>query len=394
MKINIARSVDVVLGSIICMILLLLKPFFCKKKSKHPKIPDRPSKILIIKFFGMGTITQIVPLHRRLKKKYPDSRIYFLSFSENKQLLDIIPNIDKVYTIKFNSGLFAFMVSTLDAILKLRKSEVELIFNCEYFSYYAAIITFLIRKKDFLSFGFYNNKWVKNWMFDFLIAIDSTEHIAMQNLKMLAPLGLRFYKEDIKPIDFKIDRELEKKFENRINILMPNKKKRKIIVNVNAGPLCYNRRWSLMNYVELINKIENANGSKYKIVLVGGKEDCEYVSILINKIKAGNILNLTGKLTIPELILLYKQAYLFIGNDSGPLHLAWATGIPTISFFGPETPKLYGPVGNKHYVFYTNTYCSPCLNIFYSKKNHCKDNICMKSISPEIVYLKVKDFLG
>jgi len=73
---------------------------------------------------------------------------------------------------------------------------------------------------------------------------------------------------------------------------------------------------------------------------------------------------------------------LFVTNDSGPLHIAAALGLPTLSLFGPETPVLYGPKGGNPLIFYKGLYCSPCLSVFNAKTAPCSgQNICMQSIS-------------
>ena len=71
-----------------------------------------------------------------------------------------------------------------------------------------------------------------------------------------------------------------------------------------------------------------------------------------------------------------------------------ALGIPTISFFGPETPSLYGPVSGEYYVFYKNIYCSPCLNIYNTKNSDCKNNECLKLIKPGEVLELIKSKWG
>jgi len=74
-------------------------------------------------------------------------------------------------------------------------------------------------------------------------------------------------------------------------------------------------------------------------------------------------------------------------------------GLPTISFFGPETPYLYGPQDCCHHIFYSDIFCSPCINIFNSKSSDCQENICLKKITPASVlkvieekYIKLIDF--
>ena len=89
----------------------------------------------------------------------------------------------------------------------------------------------------------------------------------------------------------------------------------------------------------------------------------------------------------PELCALLQRSALLITNDSGPLHLAEALATPTVSFFGPETPLLYGPTGDNQVVFYKGIYCSPCLNVHNQKQAPCKgNNVCMKLINPDEVF--------
>lgn len=80
---------------------------------------------------------------------------------------------------------------------------------------------------------------------------------------------------------------------------------------------------------------------------------------------------------------LFSRCNLLITNDSGPLHLATVVNTPTISFFGPETPFLYGPVGENHKVFFKEISCSPCIRIRDMKTVNCdKDADCLKGIIP------------
>ena len=106
------------------------------------------------------------------------------------------------------------------------------------------------------------------------------------------------------------------------------------------------------------------------------------------------MLNVAGKFSLEELCGLLTKSELLITNDSGPLHIAEALAVPTISFFGPETPLLYGPTGDTHVVFYKGIYCSPCLNVHNQKKAPCNgNNVCMQLISPDDVFASTKMLL-
>jgi ADP-heptose:LPS heptosyltransferase len=153
------------------------------------------------------------------------------------------------------------------------------------------------------------------------------------------------------------------------------------------------RRWPKEYFAHVIKHLIK----KYDvlIVLIGGKGDVSYTNGFFQQFfETGNIINLCGKLSISQLIGLFSRSCFLTTNDSGPLHIATTMGLPTISFFGPETPYLYGPQGKKHHVFYSDIFCSPCLNIFNSKLADCDDNVCLKQIDPESVDLREYKFWG
>ena len=168
-----------------------------------------------------------------------------------------------------------------------------------------------------------------------------------------------------------------------------------ICVNINAGVLSLNRRWPRDYFATLTRELLN----KYnvRIFLIGGEGDREYVNGLISELTDDpRVINTCGELSIKQLVGLFSECTMLISNDSGPLHLAYVVGLSTLSFFGPETPALYGPLGENHYVFYEDLFCSPCLNIYNSKLTHCKDNVCLKNISPASVLklIEEKNLLG
>ena len=80
-------------------------------------------------------------------------------------------------------------------------------------------------------------------------------------------------------------------------------------------------------------------------------------------------------------------------NASDIVPLRRWPGIRTFVFFGPKTPELFGPLGEKSHVFYKGMACSPCVSAFNQKHSPCRDNQCLKSITPEEVFEKVLPYL-
>jgi heptosyltransferase-2 len=90
-----------------------------------------------------------------------------------------------------------------------------------------------------------------------------------------------------------------------------------------------------------------------------------------------------------ELAALFSCARVVVANDSGPMHLAAAVGVPVVAFFGPTDPGRTAPTGSPSRVLDRYVFCSPC----YLKECPFKHE-CMKEISPEMAFEAVEEFLG
>jgi ADP-heptose:LPS heptosyltransferase len=129
------------------------------------------------------------------------------------------------------------------------------------------------------------------------------------------------------------------------------------------------------------------------IIITGVESEKKDVDIICDAISPERYINFAGKTTFFELIDLYNIADVLITNDSGPVHFSSMADIKAFAFFGPETPKLYGPLGKNCRVFYSNYACSPCVSAFNHRKSPCNDNKCLKAISVMDVYNEVKQIL-
>jgi len=86
------------------------------------------------------------------------------------------------------------------------------------------------------------------------------------------------------------------------------------------------------------------------------------------------------------------MATLMVTNDSGPGHFAAVTDMPTFVIFGPETPALYGSLGNFTPI-YAGLACSPCVSAANHRKTPCHDNVCLQVITPEHVLESIRPYL-
>jgi heptosyltransferase I len=120
-------------------------------------------------------------------------------------------------------------------------------------------------------------------------------------------------------------------------------------------------------------------------VIVGGAADRGIASIIEEQSK-GKALSMAGETNIGDLIWIIRRAKLVITNDSGPMHIAAACGIPVVAIFGPTSPARTGPYGQNHIIVSSSRECAPCY------RRTCKGLKCMTDITPEMVLGKIDTF--
>jgi heptosyltransferase-2 len=118
------------------------------------------------------------------------------------------------------------------------------------------------------------------------------------------------------------------------------------------------KRWPLAQFVELAQRIRRSVAQVRLATLVGPKE--VWLGVRIHE-QTGRAVPVLG----PDLDLAGLASVLFhfdllVTNDSGPMHLAAALGVPCVALFGPTDPRRTSPAGEGHQVLYTDRWCSPC----------------------------------
>jgi ADP-heptose:LPS heptosyltransferase len=155
------------------------------------------------------------------------------------------------------------------------------------------------------------------------------------------------------------------------------------------------RRWPVEHFHNVVEHL--LQRPHLRCVLIGGAQDRD----MVNRFQASlsqpdRVVNLAGHLSLRELVALMQLADLYLGNDSGPLHVAACVGLPVLALFGPESPEVYGPPAQPgNTVLYRAELCGPCLNVYSDKQSQCRDNICLKRIQPaDVLQVLEERYLG
>lgn len=123
-------------------------------------------------------------------------------------------------------------------------------------------------------------------------------------------------------------------------------------------------------------------------VVVGGPDDAPRVAEFKAALSAQAI-DLVGRLTVRETAAVLERCTLFVGNDSGPMHLAAAVGTPVVAAFGPSDAGMYHPWGVPHRIVQLGLPCSPCDFVNCSQG----ENVCLTGIRAEDLTLACLEML-
>ncbi len=159
------------------------------------------------------------------------------------------------------------------------------------------------------------------------------------------------------------------------NVLEKNKiSQTDLLIAFAPGAAWSYRRWPANRFIELGIWLQETYGAD--ILIIAAKNEQDLALQIERGLHEGQTINLAGKTTLREMASILKHCKLFIGNDSGPLHVATAAGVPVVGFYGPGEYQRFKPWGHDHEVLRLGLSCSPCSqNCIFSEPR------CIRGIS-------------
>jgi len=390
MNVEVMRRVDYFLGVPLCFagtVAARCVDFFT------PRTNDAgPKNILFIELSEMGSAILADPAMQKLNR-IVDSRLFFAIFERNRaslQLLGTVPE-ENIYTID-ESSISSFVRDTLGFFAWTRRKRIDVVIDLELFSRFTALLTGFSGARRRVGFHAFHNEGL--YRGDFLthrVAYNPHQHmsknfIALANA-LISPTAEVPYSKTVigdeetvlrKVVIEERDRtSIRRKIDEAYPAYDPGRH-RIVLFNTNASQLLPLRRWPQQHYVELAGVVL-ARYPDVIILLTGGKEDHDWLEAIAAAVRNDRCVNFAGRTRLTELPALYATSVFMLSNDSGPPHFASVTDMPVFVFFGPETPKLYLPLGNATPI-YAGLACSPCVSASNHRKTACRDNVCLQVI--------------
>jgi ADP-heptose:LPS heptosyltransferase len=294
---------------------------------------------------------------------------------------------------------------TLLFLLLARKHRIDTVIDLELFSRFTALLTGMCGARRRVGYHIFHGEGLwRGFMLTRKVHYNPHIHITKNFLSLIhaafaQKIEVPFSKIEIPDSEVRLEQAiinpsaLEKvlerieKLAKESNIHYVPGKNHLILINPNASDLLPQRRWAQQRFSELIQAIHQ----KYPddlILITGSPAEFAYVEKVRAVANIKNALNFAGQVSFAELPPLYTLSDVMVTNDSGPGHFSAVTPLRTVVLFGPETPALYGSVGNSIAIT-ANLACSPCVSAANHRKTPCHDNVCMQAITVPQVLDKV-----
>ncbi len=331
----------------------LRKVFINKINSKN---------IVILSTHRIGDSVLTIPAIESIQKFFSDYTIIIVCF-ENAQF---------IYNYYFNGRIQVFPIHALNSWVSKRFPSIELIRKIRKFSpeilfdlttcLYSYLFALTVGAKQNIGMNKENLKSV----YDLFVVKRNSPHLMDMYL-------------DVAKLVIPPDEMVEsKQFQPQIN------RNGVILINTLAGWDA--KEWGLMNFINVALELKK----RYHVKFIHQKNSMD--STIIEKYGFVNI----ETDTIEELVCNLQECSIFIGNDSGPIHIANMLGKPTYSIYGPTNPDFSMPFGSHHRYIRKSLKCTPFVEkyCFLDGGHKCKTRECLKQLTSEEVLNDLKAFLN
>lgn len=316
-------------------------------------------KILIIRFGAIGDVVHSSIIQKAIKAKYPDTQIDFMTSSYIEPMIARDKNLNKTYAFNMKHKDNIFYLIWLGLKLRFEKYDVVINLQNSFRNQFLSLLS--------------GSKYIKRGREGLRHSTDAF----FESAKLVYP---DLEKPDC--INLYTDEKLLESVKEKLGDAL-----RPYIIISPGGDNDIHRRgriWSFEHWNELGKMLKGKFGGT--IIVVGSKSEGEFHRKFI---KIDNAKIFSGELSLEESVHLFSLSDLFISGDSGPLHMATATGVNTLGLYG-STSLFCAPYGKNGHIIESVEPCRPCQG---KDCPHISEDErfapCMKSILPA----KVFDFI-
>ncbi len=330
--------------------------------------------ILIIRFSSLGDVIMTTAVVETLKQSFPESCVCFLTKSYYSQVFESDERIFKVIEIQGNENPF-------EIIKKLGRKKFDVVIDL-HSSIRSIIVSALLKSP--LKLRLNKHSLARRFMVLSRNRFRRKFDVLGSYLETLKPLGIH---GEVLPKLIP-----DGKIKNAVDIFLDgqNNERGNRIIGIAPGGRHQTKMWNEESFAKFADEIVNLGDVP---VFIGDKNDMEVVE-RIREIMTGKSISLAGKIDLSETIGVISHLNALVANDSGPMHIAGALGIPFVAVFGPTHPDLgFCPRYSSGTIIHSGVECSPC-SLHGSSPCRKRHRFCMDEITWERVLEALNKIVG
>jgi heptosyltransferase III len=324
-----------------------------------------PRNILVIKLRYLGDVLLATPTLRALKAAYPMARLTALVNRGTDEILAANPDVDDIIPLERGT-----IIEQWRFAMAVRRRRFDMVVDLTDGDR-AAFLTRISGAPVRIGFNA-EQRWTGR-CYTTVVHGDAAAHRIERDLAALRPLNLSV--TDTIPRLW-LTREDESRAEEVIAKL-PLRADQPMVV-IQPGARYWFKAWPSERFAELADRLTER--FRCQILVGGSQEEVELTQLVVKQAKS-QLTTIAGLINIRTLAAVIKRSALFIGNDSGVMHIATAVGTPIVALFGPSNPTEWGPRGGPAEVIYKGLDCRVC---FHPTCQRGEQN-CMKLITVDEV---------
>jgi heptosyltransferase I len=352
---------------------------------------DAVHKILIIRLSAIGDVLRVLPAFEVLKKNYPHASFGWVTEAASADILKAHSDIDDVFvfpkkgiTRKLSSPLtfFSGLQEFRSFIAPIRAAGYDIVFDFHGL-FKSGIVSWCSRAPRRVGFTMPFCR-EGNYLFNNLRFPQDHRRVSRikRNLNLLEKFGLSAQHERPQIHVPDPDRAAIEGFFNQQQI---NPKQPVIAIHPGTSPTTPYKRWDPYRYAVVADAVIEAHAAQ--IVFTWAGAELDMVKEIVRQMKYRAIVG-PRTANLCQLAEIFRRSDLYLGSDTGPMHLAAFTGTPVIGLFGPTDPVVNEPYSRTpHIILHDEVECAPC------RKRACPRRDCMKGISEESVIRAVQIML-
>lgn len=305
-----------------------------------------PQNVLVIKLRYLGDVLLATPTLEALKSFCPGARVTMVVNRGTEGMLVGNPHVDEVLPLERGS-----LVGQWRFLSDLRQRRFDIVIDLTDADRSAFLTRMSLAP---MRIGFNDEQRMRGWCYTDVVRADPASHRIDRDLAALKPLNIvagdKTPRLWLTPQD---DRSAEDMLAQ-----LGVTRDRPIVV-LQPGARYWFKAWPVERFAELADRLQEKHGCH---VLIGGSNaEVELAQRIVHLSKSRPTV-LAGQVSIRTFAAVLKLSDLFIGNDSGAMHIATAVGTPVVALFGPSNPAEWGPRGEVAEILYKGLDCRACFH--------------------------------